>query len=211
METRMLPSVMILALVVVAGLARPIAARGDTVAVGFAGPPARYQSRDHDAGGQVPYRLLPHELDLDPLRVAELGNRLKGLDRVLVIAGRETLLAERPRVTSASLRLESVVIHEGHSYRTLPEPREIPWVEIESIRARGRGARRGALFGALIGGAVGIAVGAHQPCEEGSDLAGTSGNCAERRAVPILLGTVGGAAIGAWIGHHSERWQPVYP
>jgi len=147
----------------------------------------------------------------DSARVVQLRTRLRNLDRVRVVAGGETLLGDGPVVSSDGLRFRSITVREGFAYRTLDEPRPIPWAEIESIHAQGHTTRNGALLGALLGGVIGLAIGAYQPCHEGFWIAGTSGNCASRRGAPILLGAVGGAALGALIAHRFERWQRLYP
>jgi hypothetical protein len=77
--------------------------------------------------------------------------------------------------------------------------------------AQGHATRNGAYLGALLGGVIGLAIGVHQPCHPGFLIAGTSGNCNSRRAAGILLGTMGGAALGALIAHRFERWQRIYP
>jgi len=174
-----------MALVLVAATAAPLA------------PPADAQSY----GVLVP----------DSARIAQLGTRMMNLDRVRVVARSETFLADGPVVSSDGLRLSSITVREGFSYRTRTEPRTIPWAEIESIHVQGRSTRNGAYLGALLGTGIGLAIGAHQPCHEGFWLAGTSGNCVTRRVAPVLLGTVGGAALGALIAHRYERWQRLYP
>lgn len=153
----------------------------------------------------------PGTLAPDSARVDELRARLRKLDRVRVVAGGETFLADGPIVSSEGIRFRSVTIRQGHTYRTLAEPRPRPWAEIESIHVQGHSTRNGALLGALLGGAIGLAIGAHQPCHAGFWLAGTSSNCFSRQAPPIVGGIVGGAALGALIAHRYERWRPVYP
>lgn len=147
----------------------------------------------------------------DSARLAALRARLSGLDRVRVVSGGQQFLADGPVVSSAGLKLRSTTIRHGFAYQTLPEPRQIPWAEIESIQAQGHTTRNGALLGGVLGTAIGFVIGANQPCQPGSILGGTPGNCGARRVTPILLGAVGGATAGALIARRYESWQPVYP
>lgn len=147
----------------------------------------------------------------DSMQLARLQSRLDDLGSVRIVTRSGTFLATRSTVSSAGITASDLTVRSGFTYKTEHEPRLIPWTEIDAIHAHGNRALKGASIGALVGGAIGFAIGAHQPCHYGFAFAGTSGNCAQRKLTPLLLGIVGGAAIGGIAGNRYERWRPIYP
>jgi hypothetical protein len=147
----------------------------------------------------------------DSAQLQRVQKRLEDLSRVRVVAGSRQFLGDDPVASAEGLRFGRLTMREGFAYQTVADPPLVSWSEIRSIQGQGHNTRNGAVLGGLAGAAIGLMIGAHQPCQSGSFLAGTSGNCGSRKFIPVLLGVVGGAGLGAVIGSRFERWQPIYP
>jgi len=139
----------------------------------------------------------------DPTRFALVKFALQDFDEVRVFTDSTRFFSRRVIASPEGVRLRR--INWGRSITDHPEERVIPWSEVESITVR-RGARgTGPLAGAAIGFAIGsliylaqlpttmLSLGQHQPS-----------------GAPILVGLVGGAALGALIDRPGP-WRTVYP
>jgi hypothetical protein len=139
----------------------------------------------------------------DPARIATLLFMLQSFDDVRVVTNGARLVRRNALVSPEGLRLRSA--SRGISLQARPEERLVPWAEIESIQVRRGASGMGPVAGGAIGFAIGFSIymaqvpaavfslGEHQP-------SGT----------PILVGLVGGAALG-WLIDRAGPWRTVYP
>jgi hypothetical protein len=131
---------------------------------------------------------------------------LQRLDDVRIITGGAKLLARRPLVSSEGLRYRSDTERWSIAPSwTPPEEHLVPWTEIESIQARRGAGRSGVVLGSLAGLAIGLAVEMGSALEHAYTL-----KPAKQSGMPLLLGIVGGAGVGALVDRPGP-WQPVYP
>lgn len=139
----------------------------------------------------------------DTTRLSLLRFALLNFEDVRVATGGRKLVTRGPVVSTDGLML----IRGGGDWRITPElraeARMIPWSEVESIEVRRGGSGAPALVGALAGVGIGTAI----VMAQAFPLA-LSGR--ESDGSPVLIGLVGGAALGALLGAPG-RWKPVYP
>ena len=143
----------------------------------------------------------------DSARIAWVRFELRFFDDVRIVTGGAKILTHGPVVSSDGLRLSSATGRWGMtSSWTPPQARLVPWAGIESIHARRGAGRSGVVIGAVAGLAIGLVI------EMGDALshAYTLNRSTQNSGKPILLGMVGGAALGALIDRPGP-WQSVYP
>ena len=142
----------------------------------------------------------------DSARIAWVRFELRHFEDVRVVTGSEKILSHRPVVSSDGLRLGSPPTGWELTSWTPPPRRLVSWAEIESIHARRGASGSSVLLGALAGLGVGMVI----VMGDALDHAYAFDSSTSVWGTPILLGVVGGAALGALIGRPGP-WESVYP
>lgn len=138
----------------------------------------------------------------DTTRLSLLRFALLNFDDVRVATGGKKLVTRSPVVSSDGLMLIRGG-GEGRITEARSEGRMVSWSDVESIEVRRGGSGAPAVLGALVGVAIGTAIVAAQAFPLALSGQGSDGK-------PMLIGLVGGAALGALLGAPG-RWKPVYP
>jgi hypothetical protein len=142
----------------------------------------------------------------DSARISWVRVELRQFDDVRITTGGESILVQGPIVSIDGLRFSSATGRSGITSSTPPPQRLVPWAVIDSIHARKGASGSGVVIGAVAGLAVGLVIVAGNVIGH----AKRSSRPTEDSVAPILLGAVGGAALGALIDRPG-RWQYVYP
>jgi hypothetical protein len=139
----------------------------------------------------------------DPARIATLLFMLQNFNEVRVVTNSDKFVRSNAVVSPAGLRLRSA--STGISLQARPEEHLVSWAEIESIQVRrGRGA------GVLVGAAIGFVIGFSIYYAEELPKAVFSLGEEHASGTPVLVGLVGGAALG-WLIDRPGPWRTVYP
>ena len=137
----------------------------------------------------------------DSARIARVRLDLLHYHDVQIVTGTAKVLTRDPAVASDGLWLRGDVRHWGITSSSMPpQLRQVPWAEIEAIRARRGASGTGVVFGSTVGLLVGSAIVLGRDFPFGGSTSGK----------PIVWGFLGGALFGALIDRPGS-WKPIYP
>jgi hypothetical protein len=142
----------------------------------------------------------------DSARIAWVRFALQQFDDVRVVTHGAKLLTHDPGVFSEGVRLGVESGGWGVVSRPLSKERVVPWAEVESIQGRRGSSGLGGVFGGLTGLSIGLLIVSIDSFSHASIF----GDSKDVSGMPIVIGLVGGAALGAAIDR-PRPWQSVYP
>jgi hypothetical protein len=137
--------------------------------------------------------------------MAVLQLALVTFDDIRVVADSSKFFSHDAVVSSDGLRLRLRSVSQRIT--APPQERLVPWAGIESIHVRRGASAVGPLAGAAVGFAIGLVISLGQ---EPTYSSYSSGETKASWGKPILVGTLGGAAIGALLTR-AGPWHAVYP